>query len=406
MSYFLYNVFMKNKLLPEEKKSSGEEDINALKVRIKELEQELERLNNLEREKKMVEVKYEELLQRSSDIIFVHCKGKIVLITPKGARFLGGKSTKDIIGEPFMNFVPQNYREISLQRIRKVLEEGEEVGFIEGKIRRLDGKEVDVDVCATPFNYRGEKAIKSYARDISERKKLEEELKESNKKLSRLSLYQKTILEKERARISRELHDEIGQLLTVLKMNIAKSLREPKIIKGSALQNLQTALEITDLTIQKVSEISYRLRPKSLDYLSFSGAVRDYLKNFQSLTGIECKIISIPEDISLSKQVTITIFRILQEGMSNVFHHSKATKVKILMKKSNSEFLLKISDNGIGMPREYIYDNKSLGIVDMVDRATSLGGRLKIHPGLKKGTILEVRIPLKEKSNDKNTCSR
>ena len=73
------------------------------------------------------------------------------------------------------------------------------------------------------------------------------------------------------------------------------------------------------------------------------------------------------------------------------------------MKKSNSEFLLKISDNGIGMPREYIYDNKSLGIVDMVDRATSLGGRLKIHSGLKKGTILEVRIPLKEKSNDENT---
>lgn len=397
---------MENRLLPKEKESTREEDIRALKVKIKELEQELERLNNLGREKRIVEDKYEELLQRSSDIIFVHCGGKIVLITPKGARFLGGKSTKDIVGEPFLNFVPQNFRDISLQRMRKVLEEGEEVGFIEGKIIRLDGKEVDVDVCATPSNYRGEKAIKSYARDISERKKLEEDLKESNKKLSRLSLYQKTILEKERARISRELHDEIGQLLTVLKMNITKSIREPEIIEGSVLQNLQTALEINDLTIQKVSEISYKLRPKSLDYLSFSGAVRDYLKNFQSLTGIECRIISTPEDISLSKKITIPIFRIFQEGTSNVFHHSKATKVKILMRKSDSEFFLKISDNGIGIKRENIYDNRSLGIADMIDRATSLGGRLKIDPNSKNGTILELRIPLKEKTNDKNTYSR
>lgn len=76
------------------------------------------------------------------------------------------------------------------------------------------------------------------------------------------------------------------------------------------------------------------------------------------------------------------------------------------MRKSDSEFFLKISDNGIGMQRENIYDNRSLGIADMVDRATSLGGRLKIDSNSKKGTILEVRIPLKEKTNDKNTYSR
>ena len=382
---------------------SEEKTIEMLNSRVKELEQELEKINKVEKEKKIVEDKYEELLQRSSDIIFVHCDGKIVLITPKGARFLGGKSTKDIIGRPFLDFVPSEFKAISLERIQKVLEDGEEVGFIEGKIRRLDGREVDVDVCATPFTYRGKKAIKSYARDISERKRLEKELIESNKKLSRLSLYQKTILEKERTRISRELHDEVGQLLTVLKMNISKLVRDPEIVVSPAYQNLQTALEITDLTIKKIGEISYNLRPSALDYLTFSSAIKDYVRNFHSLTGITCEVISIPDDVSLTKKLSTQIFRIFQEAMSNIFHHSNATKVKIFMEKSDTKFVMKVSDNGAGIPKRKIYDTRSLGIADMEDRAASLGGSFKIYSNHNKGTVLEVAIPLKK--HDKNTYS-
>jgi PAS domain S-box-containing protein len=232
---------------------------------------------------------------------------------------------------------------------------------------------------------------------VAKRIKAEKELLASQQQLRDLSAHLESIREKERTLIAREVHDELGQVLTALSLDstwLANHLskdQEPLLKKVGAMS------ELINSTIQTVKRISTSLRPGILDDLGIVAAIEWQSKRFQETTGIKCDIFSDYYEINLEKKSSTAVFRILQEALTNIARHSNAARVKIILKEKNKKFLLTVSDNGQGITQEQISGSKSLGILGMKERALSLGGDLKIKgtPGI--GTTITLTIPFRSR---------
>jgi PAS domain S-box-containing protein len=239
--------------------------------------------------------------------------------------------------------------------------------------------------------------------DITERKNAEKELKSSKEELQNLAAHLQSIREKERMLIAREIHDELGQSLTALKMDLSWLYKKMPRDKALLPKRTKSMLGLVDTTIQSVKRISSELRPGLLDDLGLSAAIEWQGEEFQNHTGIRCEVSVEPEDIILDQERSIAIFRIFQEALANVARHAKATRVKASLKKKAGKLELKVRDNGRGITEEKISDPKSFGLIGIRERAQFLDGTVEIRGIRDKGTTITVRIPLPEKGkNDKN----
>jgi signal transduction histidine kinase len=231
-------------------------------------------------------------------------------------------------------------------------------------------------------------------REILERKKTENELKTQTSKLSQLTMRLQTIREEENLSISREIHDELGQSLTAMKIEInriIKSNPDNKIMAGQ----LNEVSNSIDNTIQTIRKISTRLRPRLLDQLGFLSAVEWHLKDFQERTGINCNLNVDNENFDLKTVDSSALFRIMQESMTNVARHSKATHVCVSLSAGmDGKLTMSIKDNGVGLPEDALVKENSLGITGMNERALMMGGRLEISPLAEGGTEVLVTVPL------------
>lgn len=230
--------------------------------------------------------------------------------------------------------------------------------------------------------------------DISERKRVEERLKSSNEELRALSARLQLVREEESLRIAREIHDELGGALTGLKMDLSwldKRLSEPA--KAMKQQKMLGMLELIDETIQKVRNIATELRPAILDDLGLAATIEWQTREFQNRTEIECRIISLHEDVRISSEKATAVFRIFQELLTNVARHAEATLVDIRMEKQNGEVILEVSDNGRGIKESELSNTKSLGLLGMRERALVFGGQVHIARAEGKGTRVTVSIP-------------
>jgi len=239
-----------------------------------------------------------------------------------------------------------------------------------------------------------EARTKDLTEEISERKKAQEELKKTAEKLRELTMRLQSIREEENSAIAREIHDELGQALTAIKIDIAwlgkKYSNDSTIVEG--LMNISSTV---DDTIKSVRKISTRLRPRLLDELGLIPAIQWQVKDFQKRTGIECRMNLPEEELILDKSVSSPLFRIFQEAMTNVARHSKATKVDLdMIVDKNNTLNIIVKDNGIGLPEDYLNKDHSLGIVGMMERANSIKGSLEIKRNLTKGTEISVKVPL------------
>ncbi len=226
----------------------------------------------------------------------------------------------------------------------------------------------------------------------AERTRAEEHLRQSQSQLRSLASHLQTVRERERTQIAREIHDELGQTLTALKMDLhwmrqrLHADQQPLADKAIAMSKL------VDATVQAVRRISSELRPKLLDDLGLSAALEWQAQQFQERTGIPCDIRSEPDDIVLDQERTTAFFRIFQEALTNVTRHARATQVEALLTREDGQVGMTIRDNGRGITREEAAGTGSLGIVGMRERA--LGGKLKIDGAPRLGTTVEVTIPL------------
>ncbi len=237
------------------------------------------------------------------------------------------------------------------------------------------------------------KANKQLQQEISERTRAEAELKRSQEQLRDLASHLQSIREEERSQIAREIHDELGQALTALKMDVhwlRHKLPKDQLLLSGKIKSMSGLI---DTTVQSVRRISSELRPKLLDDLGLSAAMEWQANEFMSRAGIECHISSEPEDIILDQARSTAFFRIFQETLTNIARHAQATEVEVMLQEDTEAVELVVRDNGKGITESQIANAKSLGIIGMRERVHSLGGDLKIAGVPQKGTTVEVRIP-------------
>jgi signal transduction histidine kinase len=230
-------------------------------------------------------------------------------------------------------------------------------------------------------------------KEITVRKKVEEEVKEKNEQLSNLAMSIEKVKEEENLKIAREIHDELGQVLTALKMEV-NLLGQKLVDDNKSAKKLDSVNDLIDETINLVRKISTRLRPRLLDELGLFPAMEMQVRELQTRTGIRC-ITQLPEvEIINDKEMSLAIFRIFQEALTNIIRHAKATNVLIKSYLSSDHFVMEIKDNGIGIGIIEQTSNGSLGILGMRERVSLLNGNLNIENISSGGTLLRVDIPI------------
>ncbi len=268
--------------------------------------------------------------------------------------------------------------------------------------KRKDGSLVNMFISASGESRDNANIIFVSGQNITNLKKSEiekgeliNELRHKNLELHQLSSHLQNIREKERTHIAREIHDELGQMLTVQKMDIGWIRQKQNNTDKEVVSKLSEMLEFSDNIINTVRKISTELRPAIIDDLGLIAALEWKCGNFQDQTGIPCKFISYNEEEKFDANFSINVFRILQEILTNITRHAKAESVVVSIIQNEKELIMQITDDGIGIDSEAINKNKTLGITGMKERARLLNGELIINGKKNKGTQIELIIPFK-----------
>ncbi|MGH7832330.1 MAG: GAF domain-containing protein, partial [Candidatus Binatia bacterium] len=220
------------------------------------------------------------------------------------------------------------------------------------------------------------------------------QLRASREQLRQFAAHLQSVREEERTEIAREIHDELGQALTGLKLDLFWLRRKLPQEQALLIDKIDCMARVLDQTIQGVREIATRLRPGVLD-LGLTAAIEWQLGEFQSRAGNACKVSSCLEEIRLDRQRSTALFRVFQEALTNVVRHAKASSVEINLEERGRDVVLQITDNGIGIEPAKILDPKSLGLLGMRERALLLGGQVTIRRNSAAGTTVTARLPTK-----------
>lgn len=302
----------------------------------------------------------------------------------------------------FLNLVHPEDREFVDQTFQHAVQEKHSFR-IEHRIQHSEGKTNVVLVQGQLIHDEDEKPIVviGTAHDITERKHADELLKRSREQLRALSGHLQSVREEERAKVAREVHDELGQVLTALKMEL--SLLSYKLMESSSVipraqlfDEIGSMTRMVDTTIQVVRRIVTELRPEVLDYLGLKAAIEWQAQEFQTRTGIKCVLRSKIKDIEISERDSETaIFRILQETLTNVARHANATRVDIRLEEKDASMVLEVKDNGRGILEQDMANTRSFGLLGIQERASLLGGEVDIHGEPQKGTTVTLKIPVR-----------
>jgi signal transduction histidine kinase len=231
------------------------------------------------------------------------------------------------------------------------------------------------------------------AHDVTERKRAEEERQRSLEQLRALAAHLQTIREEERTRVAREIHDQLGQALTAIKLDLSSLARKSPCDGEERAKRTSSILKLVDETIRSVRRISTELRPGMLDDLGLVATVEWAVEGFAARTGIKCELDLPQEHIAIDPQTATAVFRILQETLTNVARHAMASEVKVRLRKERGDLTLEVHDNGRGIAPDRLSSAGSLGILGMRERALLLGGDVTISGARGKGTSMRVRIP-------------
>jgi PAS domain S-box-containing protein len=353
------------------------------------------------------EERYRMMFETSPDAITV-CDSKfnISMINRRGAQLFGYQNAEEMLGKNLYEFVsPASTRQA--QENINALAEGKELRDVETKVLRKDGSSFAIESNAAMIldAERKPKALIAISRDIDERKRAENELKQSRQQLRALTLHLQSVREEESKRIAREIHDELGSALTGLKWDMELmeqtllQLEDVKI-RCALKKAIQASIGLIDETTNTVRRISSELRPGVLDDLGLVEAIEWQTQQFQIRTGIQCHCDSPALLSDLSGQQSTVIFRIFQEILTNVLRHAQASCIRISLHEDEEGVMLRVEDNGLGITESEQSNPRSLGLLGMRERAFSVGGEVRISGEKGKGTTVQVRIPVAEPENE------
>jgi PAS domain S-box-containing protein len=304
------------------------------------------------------------------------------------------------IGAPLARFIPERFRAEHERHIGRFGESGTSSRRM-GALRivvglRSDGEEFPIDASISQITESGKKFYTVILRDVTERTRAEEALLRSQAELRELASGMNSVREQEKSRIARELHDELGQALTALKLDVAwLSERLPAGQAGIA-EKLGAMHAMIDGTVAATRRISAALRPLILDDLGLVPAAEWLVQEFTQRTGIPCELVVGAPDLELEDPQATAVFRILQESLTNVARHAMAQRVEVALGRSDGAVTLNVRDNGRGFNLDHPRRPNAFGLMGVRERVSLLGGEVRIQSQPGRGTVLHVQIPLEE----------
>jgi signal transduction histidine kinase len=231
-------------------------------------------------------------------------------------------------------------------------------------------------------------------RDAEQQKLVESSYKTQNQQLRDFSVRLEKAREEERARIAREIHDELGQQLTAIKIDISWIKKRINPEESELQERIKGLISLVDQTVITVRKIATDLRPGILDDLGLIPALEWQCAEFSKRSGIECNFNCKIGDLEFDDDFSTTVFRIFQETLTNIAKHSGASKVEIKIFMNEDGLNLEVKDNGAGITEEEARSNNSLGLLGMRERALLYGGKIFINGNQKEGTVVKLLMPL------------
>ena len=320
-----------------------------------------------------------------------------VVMFNTAAEHMFGVSATDVIGRPLTTLMPLPRREPHAGHVRSFMNSsvpsrgmGMQMDILG---LRADGSEFPLESAISQTMVNGKPQFTAVLRDVTERRRKDADLRRVNSELRQLSISLQSVREEERTRISRELHDELGQQLTGLKLELTwlnGRLQEGRQPEPGMLDAMR---EMLDGTIISVRRISTELRPRILDDLDLAEAVCWQVQELTKRSNIKSVCNMPAADLVSEDTLATALFRIVQEALTNVARHAAADELEVSFVQDGDELVLKVHDSGRGFVHDH--NGRGIGLVSMRERATAVDGKFSITSAPGHGTTIEVRVPFK-----------
>jgi len=317
--------------------------------------------------------------------------GQIVDCNPEFAK-QAGRTLSTLKKMKIWEFVPSKKQGMSKNMFREIKKKGIG-GLDEFELTKPSGEIICIGFLSKKITIGGKDYLQSITWDITERRQAQIKLLRSESRLRLLSQRILCIQEDERSRIARDLHDQLSQELVALKIE-AISLAEQLTDNSKLHERAQALQAIAGRLLETTNRLSFELRPAILDKLGLLRAIEWYTEDFEHSSGISCPTESTNTEFKAQKTTATAAYRIVQEALTNVRRHAKASQVKVNVSHEDRSLVISIIDDGIGMNVSALNDRSSLGLLGMSERANTVGGTFQINSEIGKGTEIHVRLPV------------
>ncbi|MBW1676335.1 MAG: PAS domain S-box protein [Deltaproteobacteria bacterium] len=344
------------------------------------------------------EERYRASFDNSVDAINIFSEDRRFLDVNKKLIQFSGYSKEEILSMKLEDLYPESVKPATKERIQKMLQ-GEEVSVFETYLLTKKQEKIPVEVGVTALkDCYGQKIVfQGNIRDITERKRAQEHVHTLSQQLMKAQ-------ENERQRLSRDLHDLVGQDLSALKIGLDTLFDDQAEVPPGKRQRVAELSKTVQGTIISVRDLAYGLRPTSLDQFGFAKTILRYCEEFSARTGVKVDFFAAGlDDLKFDSDTEITLYRLIQEGFNNVKKHADATEVTIRLVASFPDIILRIEDNGKGFDIQNrlvsAVDEKRMGLRSMEERVALLGGKMSIESRVMQGTKILIEIPIKGKKS-------
>lgn len=317
---------------------------------------------------------------------------RVVFANRAAARLFGCDADQPLIGRSVYEMLEPCAHAHLRQQMARVLAGDNDAEVVRGTIARADGSRREIEIALAALPDHGRTTVQMVVADVTQRRDEAIELERSRHALRQLSASVVEAREAERRRIARELHDELGQRLTALKMDLS-GLAAANGLKDTD-EHLAGMLTMLDETVASVRRIAGDLRPLMLDDLGLNAAIEWLATDASRRLGIEIEVQLTEDDSQVDERVAIAVYRMVQEALTNVARHAKASRVEICLKQKGDALVLTVQDDGIGFPARALQREGSYGLLGMRERTRMLGGRFALVTVPGQGGCVVVHLPL------------
>jgi len=336
-------------------------------------------------------------LSESAPAAIIILEGDRIRYANPAAEAISGLSNAELLQKSFWDLAHPDFRSRVREHVQAI-QRGEPHFLRDLRVMTSTGEERWLELADGKFELDGSPAVVGIAFDVTQRKLAEEALKRTTERLRALSMRLESVKEEEAQRIGRELHDEIGSAMTSLKWDLESLDKTCEEVGPTLFRKMQERIRamvaLVDDTSDTVRRISAELRPAVLVDLGLTAAIEWLVEQLTAHAGISCELDAALELVDMSRETALAVFRIIQEALTNVMRHSKATRVNITAHEEDGVLVVSVKDNGRGIPEPESDTSSSLGLLGMRERAYLVGGTVHIEGSRGMGTTVTVKVPV------------